>query len=88
VLARLRELGFTWRLSYKEDNATLQLQYGRGAALYVSQADSLGFSQRRAIVEPPVCINCGNVVADALVLPGVDVRCSDCEDKLSPRKRR
>lgn len=55
VLNQLRELGFTDRMSYKEDNAT---RYGlyqdttagtgeRAAALYVSQPDSIDFDQRR-----------------------------------------
>lgn len=47
VLAGLRELGISRRLSYKEDAATLALRYGTGAALYVSQPGSTTFTARR-----------------------------------------
>jgi hypothetical protein len=46
VLARLRELNVTWRLSYKTDRATLEHRYGRGVAIYVSQPESANFDIR------------------------------------------
>lgn len=46
VLARLRELSLTWRLSYKTDRATLEHHYGRGVAIYVSQPGSADFESR------------------------------------------
>ena len=46
VLTGLRELGITWRLSYKTDEATREGHYGRGAAKYVSQPASNNFDQR------------------------------------------
>jgi Domain of unknown function (DUF1917) len=52
VLGELRELGFTQRLSYKEDAATLTGVYGQGAALYVAQPGSLEFTRRRLPVDP------------------------------------
>jgi Bles03-like protein len=47
VLAKLRAMGISRRLSYKEDAATRALRYGSGAALYVSQPGTLDFSKRR-----------------------------------------
>jgi hypothetical protein len=47
VLAELRAMGIDRRLSYKEDAATSALRYGGGAALYVAQPGSTGFSKRR-----------------------------------------
>lgn len=47
VLGELRAMGIHQRLSYKEDAATSALRYGGGAALYVSQPGSTGFSKRR-----------------------------------------
>jgi hypothetical protein len=47
VLAALRRLGITARLSYKTDAATLAGTYGKGSAIYVSQPDSLDFEDRR-----------------------------------------
>jgi Domain of unknown function (DUF1917) len=52
VLGVLRELGFSQRLSYKEDAATLAGVYGHGAALYVAQPGSLEFTRRRDPVDP------------------------------------
>lgn len=48
VLARLRELGVTSRLSYKTDRATLERRYGRGVVIYVSQPLSADFESRTA----------------------------------------
>ncbi|PSK96246.1 uncharacterized protein DUF1917 [Murinocardiopsis flavida] len=52
VLAELRAMGTGQRLSYKEDAATLALHYGKGASLYVSQAESMDFDQRRSGYTP------------------------------------
>lgn len=52
VLAQLRQLGFTDRLTYKEDAATDALRYGTGAALYVAQPGTVNFSQRRRAYGP------------------------------------
>jgi hypothetical protein len=43
VLIRLRELGFTQRLSYKTDDDTIQGKYGKGSSLYTSQANTTTF---------------------------------------------
>lgn len=51
VLGVLRSLGFNQRLSYKEDAATHASKYGRGAALYVSQAGAHDFERRRDPIE-------------------------------------
>jgi hypothetical protein len=53
VLASLRGLGFTQRLSYKEDGATFANIYGAGAALYVSQPGSTTAERRREPVPTP-----------------------------------
>src|ERR687897_3760074 len=53
VLAMLRYLGYNGRLSYKEDGMTYAGRYGRGAALYVAQAGSNDFDQRREPVPVP-----------------------------------
>jgi hypothetical protein len=37
VLRGLRELGISWGLSYKTDEATLDGRYGSGVSIYVSQ---------------------------------------------------
>jgi hypothetical protein len=47
VLAALRELGFTKRLSYKTDADTLEGHYGEGVSIYVSQPGALDFEDRR-----------------------------------------
>lgn len=47
VLTRLRTMGYSQRLSYKEDNATRSLKYGVGAALYVAAPNSTKFRQTR-----------------------------------------
>jgi Basophilic leukemia-expressed protein Bles03 len=47
VLRQLRDLGVSWRLSYKTDEATLSGVYGTGSAAYVSQPGSLEFDDRR-----------------------------------------
>jgi hypothetical protein len=47
VLARLRELGFIGRLSYKTDAETLNGVYGKGASLYVAQPGLSVFDRRR-----------------------------------------
>jgi hypothetical protein len=47
VLAALRALGFGGLLSYKSDEATRARIYGKGTAIYVSQAGSLEFEDRR-----------------------------------------
>lgn len=52
VLAQIRQLGFSDRLSYKEDAATDAPHYGAGAALYVAQPGTVSFSQRRPAYEP------------------------------------
>lgn len=46
VLARLREIGFKGRLSYKTDQATLAGQYGRGTSIYTSPPGSAEFISR------------------------------------------
>ena len=46
VLRGLRELGVSWRLSYKTDEATGADVYGRGSSLYVSQRGSADFEDR------------------------------------------
>ena len=46
VLRQLRDLGVSWRLSYKTDEATLSGVYGTGSAAYVSQPGSLEFDDR------------------------------------------
>lgn len=46
VLQCLRELGISWPLSYKTDEATLDGRYGAGTAIYVSQAGSDDFDDR------------------------------------------
>jgi len=46
VLAGLRELGVSWRLSYKTDDATLAGRYGDGSAIYVSQPGTTTFDDR------------------------------------------
>jgi hypothetical protein len=46
VLAGLRELGFTQRLSYKTDAATYAGRYGDGAATYVSPPGATWFDER------------------------------------------
>jgi hypothetical protein len=43
VLARLRDLGFTHRLSYKTDDDTISGKYGSGASLYTSQPNTTTF---------------------------------------------
>jgi hypothetical protein len=43
VLIRLRELGFTHRLSYKSDDDTYAGKYGKGCSLYTSQANTATF---------------------------------------------
>ncbi len=48
VLAELRRLGFTARLSYKTDEDTLEGHYGKGTSAYVSQPGSLDFEDRRS----------------------------------------
>jgi hypothetical protein len=53
VLTMLRALGYGDRLSYKEDGATFAGRYGRGAALYVAQAGSNEFDQRREPLPVP-----------------------------------
>ena len=53
VLGQLRDLGVTWRLSYKTDEATLSGVYGTGLAIYVSQPGSLDFDDRTCRPEPP-----------------------------------
>jgi hypothetical protein len=46
VLRQLRNLGVSWRLSYKTDAATLSGVYGTGSAAYVSQPGSREFDDR------------------------------------------
>jgi hypothetical protein len=46
VLRHLRDLGVSWRLSYKTDEATVSGVYGAGSAAYVSQPESLDFEDR------------------------------------------
>jgi hypothetical protein len=53
VLAALRQLGITERLSYKEDGATYANIYGRGAALYVAQPGSNVPDRRRDPIPLP-----------------------------------
>jgi Domain of unknown function (DUF1917) len=53
VLAMLRDLGYSGRLSYKEDGMTYAGRYGRGAALYIAQAESIDFDQRRQALPVP-----------------------------------
>jgi hypothetical protein len=43
VLGALRELGVSWRLAYKTDEATGAGVYGRGSSIYVSQPGSRDF---------------------------------------------
>ena len=43
VLAGLRELGITYRLNYKTDDATYAGEYGAGVSLYTSDPDSEEF---------------------------------------------
>jgi hypothetical protein len=87
VLIELRALGSARRLSYKEDNATYALRYGRGAALYVAQPRETTFTQRRPIIEPPTCSACGKIVQD-LNITGIELLCSDCRGKSPTRKRK
>lgn len=47
VLAGLRALGISERLSYKADEVTEQLRYGRGTAWYVAQPGELVSEDRR-----------------------------------------
>jgi hypothetical protein len=54
VLVRLRSLGFTQRLSYKEDGATYANVYGAGAALYVAQPRSSVPELRRDPIPTPL----------------------------------
>jgi hypothetical protein len=54
VLVALRGLGFTQRLSYKEDGATFSKVYGSGAALYVAQPGSTVAELRRDPIPTPV----------------------------------
>jgi hypothetical protein len=53
ALLGLRALGFTQRLSYKEDGATFAGIYGPGSALYVSQPNSADVERRREPVATP-----------------------------------
>jgi hypothetical protein len=46
VLRELRHMGFTGRLSYKRDSDTLAGVYGSGAAIYVSQPESVEIELR------------------------------------------
>lgn len=46
VLATLRGLGVSWRLSYKTDEATTGGQYGPGSSIYVSPPESDDFDDR------------------------------------------
>jgi hypothetical protein len=60
VLAMLRELGYSGRLSYKEDGMTHAGRYGRGVTLYLAQAGSNDLDQRRQPVPvPPEHLNSG-----------------------------
>lgn len=47
VLCGLRDLGFSERLSYKADEVTRELRYGKGVSWYVSQPGSRDFDDRR-----------------------------------------
>lgn len=47
VLAGLRSLGIQERLSYKADEVTAQLRYGRGTAWYVAQRGAVVSEDRR-----------------------------------------
>ena len=53
VLQQLRDLGVSWRLSYKTDEATLSGVYGTGSAAYVSQPGSREFEDRTRPPESP-----------------------------------
>lgn len=46
VLAALRDLGVSWRLAYKTDEATGAGVYGRGSSIYVSPPGSRDFEDR------------------------------------------
>ena len=46
VLGKLRDLGVSWRLAYKTDEATVAGVYGRGASIYVSPPGSRDFEVR------------------------------------------
>lgn len=48
VLGVLRDLGVSWRLPYKTDDATGTDVYGRAVSAYVSQPGSRDFSARPA----------------------------------------
>jgi hypothetical protein len=54
VLVALRGLGFSQRLSYKEDGATFSNVYGSGAALYVAQPASTIAERRRDPIPTPI----------------------------------
>jgi len=60
VLSRLRLLGITQRLSYKENGATYARVYGIGAALYVAQPGSSVIERRRDPIPTPL-----ELIADA-----------------------
>jgi hypothetical protein len=46
VLGALRDLGVSWRLSYKTNEATGAGVYGQGSSVYVSQPGRRDFEDR------------------------------------------
>lgn len=46
VLRALRDIGVSWRLSYKTDDATTDGSYGSGSSIYVSPPGSEDFDER------------------------------------------
>lgn len=51
-LHALRELGISWRITYKTDDDTTIGVYGRHAATYISQSNSLQFATRKHHPQP------------------------------------
>lgn len=70
VLRQLRNLGVTWRLSYKTDEATLSGVYGTGSAIYASQPGSPDFDDRTHRPEPPEARARGTPRPPGLARPG------------------
>ncbi|WP_164842753.1 putative phosphothreonine lyase domain-containg protein [Actinoplanes solisilvae] len=52
VLRELRELGITWRITYKTDDDTTRGVYGRHAATYISQSNTVQFTTRKQDPQP------------------------------------
>jgi hypothetical protein len=52
VLHALRELGISWRITYKTDDDTTRGVYGRHAATYISESNSLQFATRKHHPQP------------------------------------